>query len=59
METEATLEKLYRKRISIEKIKTSEKNEKAWERLEQVGKAISEKWKSKEPSWKIISQLRK
>lgn len=59
MDTAAILEKVYKKRMLIKKIRPSEKNEKAWEKLEKIGEAVSAKWKSKIPSWKIISQSRR
>lgn len=35
------------------------KDPKAWDRLHSVGKKISKEWKSKKPSWQLISEARR
>lgn len=40
-------------------IRMEKKDPKAWERLQKLGKEISKSWKSKKPSWQIISESRR
>jgi hypothetical protein len=40
--------------VSMEK-----KDPKAWERLHAIGRKISKEWKSKKPSWQLISEARR
>ena len=35
------------------------KDPKAWDRLHAVGKEITRGWKSKKPSWQLISEARR
>lgn len=35
------------------------KDPKAWDRLRTVGKEITKAWKSKKPSWQLISEARR
>ena len=40
--------------VSMEK-----KDPKAWERLHAIGREITKEWKSKKPSWQLISEERR
>jgi len=35
------------------------KDPKAWERLHAIGREITKEWKSKKPSWQLISEDRR
>jgi len=35
------------------------KNPKAWDKLHEIGKQISSTWKTKKPSWQLISEARR
>ncbi len=35
------------------------KDPKAWDRLHVIGKEIAHEWKSKKPSWQIVSEARR
>ncbi|MCZ7355738.1 MAG: hypothetical protein O8C66_02830 [Candidatus Methanoperedens sp.] len=39
--------------------KMEKKNPKAWDRLHAVGREITREWKSKKPSWQLISEARR
>jgi hypothetical protein len=40
-------------------VKREKKDPKAWEKLEEVGKKISNSWKSDKQSWQLISGERR
>jgi hypothetical protein len=40
-------------------VEREKKDPKAWEKLERVGKKISDSWKSDEQSWQLISGKRR
>ncbi len=40
--------------VSMEK-----KDPKAWDRLHAIGREIAKEWKSKKPSWQLISEDRR
>jgi len=40
-------------------VKTEKKDMHAWERLSNIGKKITGKWKAKVPSWQLISEARR
>ncbi len=35
------------------------KDPKAWDRLHAIGKEIAHEWKSKKPSWQLVSEARR
>ncbi len=35
------------------------KDPKAWDRLHAIGRKITREWKSKKPSWQLISEARR
>ncbi len=39
--------------------KIEKKDPNAWDKLNALGKKISKSWKSKKPSWKLISEFRR
>jgi hypothetical protein len=43
----------------IQGVQIEKKDPKAWERLDAIGKEISKSWKSKKPSWQLISESRR
>lgn len=40
--------------VTVEK-----KDPKAWDRLHAVGREITREWKSKKPSWQLVSEARR
>lgn len=40
-------------------VKMEKKDPRAWNRLEALGREISKSWKSKKPSWQLISESRR
>lgn len=48
--------KAMRRSLGVEK---ERKDPKAWDRLHDIGKEISKAWKSKKPSWQLISDARR
>ena len=60
LENEVKLLKIeisYLKRIL--RVEGEKKDPKAWEKLERVGKEISDSWKSDKQSWQLISEERR
>jgi hypothetical protein len=48
--------KIMRKSLGVDREK---KDPKAWDRLHRIGGEISKAWKSKKPSWQLISEARR
>jgi hypothetical protein len=40
-------------------VMTEKKDPKAWDRLHVLGKEIAGDWKSKKPSWQLVSEARR